>query len=202
MKFFNARLALVIGLLGFSFLPSARSEELLMGAGNIRACFVDLQEVLRSFPEYGKAKDSLEDWAKPKQKMISEKEKSVQMLDNNLKQNILLSEEAKKEKEGEFRKELENFQEMVKQLQEELSEKEAEFMAPVKDVLSKTIEEVAKAKGFNVVFDVTPAGRPILYVDDSLDITEEVVQKVKQASGSKDSAKPDKSDKSDKPEKK
>ncbi|OGH59570.1 MAG: hypothetical protein A3G34_04030 [Candidatus Lindowbacteria bacterium RIFCSPLOWO2_12_FULL_62_27] len=173
-------------LAGPALSHAARAEEPLISAGNIKACFIDLQEVLRNYPEYAKAKETLEEWAKPKQKLITEKERQIQQLDNDLKKNLLRSEDSKKEKEGEFKKELGGYQDLVKQLQSELAEKEDELLSPVKETLSKSIEEVSKSKGFNVVFDAAaPSGRPILYVDDSLDITEAVISRVKEAVKSK-----------------
>ena len=190
MNRLNFRIAGAAALLLFAVPMPVCADELMM-AGNLRACFVDLQDVLRNYPEYGKAKETLEDWAKPKQKMISEKEKEIQKMDNDLKKNILRSEDAKKDQEAEFKKQLGGYQDMVKQLQQELSDKEEELLSPVKETLSKAIEEVSKSKGFNVVFDAAaPSGRPILYVDDALDITSSVVDKIKAVSEKKDKDKP------------
>ena len=167
----------------------ARAEEPLLAASNIKACFVDLQEVLRNFQQYSKAKTSLEEWAKPKQNMISEKERELQKLDSALKKGLLRSEDAQKEKETEYRKQLADYQDMVKQLQGELSDKDEELLAPIKEHLSKTIEEICKAKGFNLVFDAaSQAGRPILYLDDSLDLTQTVIEKVKSMAAEKPTA--------------
>ncbi|MBI4178057.1 OmpH family outer membrane protein [bacterium] len=158
--------------------PALADAEL--SAGNIKACFIDLQEVLENFPEYTKAKESLQGWAEPKQKMISEKEKNLQRMDNELKKSVLLTQEAREGKEKDFKKELEGYQSMVKDLQSDLADKERELLAPVKENLAKSIEAVSKDLGYNVVFDAAaPAGRPILYVDDSLDITQAVVEKLK-----------------------
>lgn len=182
------RIGLVLGLListALSFPAWADSEA--SAAGNIRACFIDLQEVLRNFPEYAQAKETLEGWAKDKQKLVAEKERQIQKLDSDLKKSQLRSEDSKKEMESEFKKELGVYQDMVKQLQAELSDKEDELLSPVKEVLSKAIEDVSKAKGFNVVYDAAaPGGRPILYVDDSLDITEAVSAKMKDWASEKD----------------
>lgn len=189
MNLLNARrlLAVAAVCLASAVFCSSASAESAMGAGNIKACFIDLQEVLRSFPEYGQAKETLEDWAKDKQKVVAEKEREIQKLDNALKKDLLRSDDAKKEKEKEFKKELANYQDMVKQLQGELADKEESLLSPVKETLQKAIEGVSKDKGFNVVFDAAaPSGRPILYVDDSLDITEAVVAKVKEVTGKKE----------------
>lgn len=173
------RIAFVVVTLLCLALPSSAAEP-AAAAANIRACFVDLQEVLQSFAEYGKAKESLKTWAEPRQKIITEKEQELQKLDNELKKSMLISKDAREEKEKEFKKELEGYQTLVKQLQSDLSDKEEELLAPVKDSLSKTIEAVARDKGYNVVFDAAAqGGRPILYVDDGLDITKAVVAKLK-----------------------
>lgn len=195
MRFQTLCMILAAGLaLAALVLPAVAEESL--SAGNIRGCFVDLQDVLRNYPAYGHAKESLEEWAKPKQKMISEKEREIQKMETDLKKNILKSEDAKKEQEGEFRKKLADYQEMVKQLQGELADKEEELLAPVKETLSNVIEEVCKARGYNVVFDAaSPQGRPILYVDDSLDITPGVVEKLKAATGGADKEKAGKQEK-------
>lgn len=176
---------LIACLLGLTAPVLAEAD--LAAAGNVKACFVDLQEVLQNFPDYGKAKENLQTWAKPKQDMISAKEKDLQTLDSELKKSMLLSNDAKADKEKKFKTELEGYQTLVKQLQTELSDKEEELLAPVKQSLAKTIEIVSKEKGFNLVFDAAaPAGRPILYVDDSLDITQDVIKKLKEGMDAKD----------------
>lgn len=195
MKKLCARMVMAAGLaLSAIFAFSASAEE--VAAGNIKACFVDLQEVLRSLPEYSSAKETLEGIAKEKQKMVSEKEKEIQKLDKAMKQDLLRSEDAKKEKETEFKSKLNDYQDMVKQIQAELADKEEELLSPVKEMLSKAIESVSKEKGFNLVFDAAaPAGRPILYIDDSLDITESVIKKVKEWSNDKGKMKEEMGDK-------
>ncbi len=202
MNKLTVRLALAVVLAAAALIP-ARADELVASAGNIHACFIDLQEVLENYTDYVKAKTDLEEWAKPKKQLIENQKGEIEKLDKALKKNLLLSEDAKKEKESEFKEKLGNYQEMVGQIQTDLSSKEEELLAPIKESLSKTIEEISKARGFNVVFDASaPGGRPILYIDDSLDITKLVVDKVKANSSADKSDKPDKKDKPAAPEKK
>ncbi len=196
MKKMCSRMVMAVGVFLFMGPGLFASAETEMAAGNIKACFVDLQEVLRSLPQYSSAKETLEGLAKEKQKMVSEKEKEIQKLDKAMKQDMLRSADAKQEKEAEFKSKLNDYQDMVKQIQAELADKEEELLAPVKEALSKAIESVSKEKGFNLVFDAAaPAGRPILYIDDSLDITEGVIKKVKEWAADKDKMKEGSSDK-------
>ena len=65
-------------------------------------------------------------------------------------------------------------------MQGELADKEEEVMTPVRDAVTKAIETVAKSRGYNVVYNMAaPNSRQILYMDDSLDITDAVVEKIK-----------------------
>lgn len=158
--------------------------------GNIKACFVNLPELLQTYPEFAKANEDMEAFADPKRKLLTEKGRELEKMNNDLKKNLLRSEEAKKEKEEEFKKELTNLQELERQIQNEVAEKEEEIMNPVRETVTKTIETVAKSRGFNVVYNMAaPNGRPIIYMDDSLDITDEVVAKIKAMPEKKDEKK-------------
>ena len=177
-------IAMVVFLSGVVLMPAAAEES---AAANLKACFVNLPEVLQGYPEFTRANEMLEAFAKPKHETLTARAREVEKMNADLKKNLLRSEEAKKEKEEEFKKELGNFQDLEKQMQGELADKEEELMNPVRETVTKTIETIAKSRGFNVVYNmVAPNSRQILYMDDSLDITDAVVEKIKAMSDKKE----------------
>jgi len=70
-------------------------------------------------------------------------------------------------------------------VQKELEEKKNELLKPLEDKLNQIMEDIGKSQGYCMVLDVSPPlsqnmpnFNPIIYMDEKLDITDQVIERV------------------------
>jgi len=143
--------------------------------------FVDSQYILDNITEYQMAQNQLDELAKTWQKEIDAKIADIDKLYKAYQADaVLLPEDLKRKREdGILNKEKE-----VKQLQQkrfstdgDLYKKRAELVKPIQDKVYNAIEELAKEKGYSVMFDRSGSGT-ILYADAKFDKSDEILQKL------------------------
>ncbi len=161
----------------------------------IKIGFVDSETILKQLPEAQKVQTALEGMQKQYLDTVQAKESDVKSKAETFK---IKYEEAQKQVEsGAVKSEadMKSLQEEISGMQQEvqlLSEgldsykqnvqssllaKQSELFKPVKEKVTKTIEEVAKAMKINFVFD--KADGTLLYGDKEFDITFKVLDKLK-----------------------
>lgn len=165
------------------------------GMSQIKLGFVDSETILKQLPEAQKVQTELEGMQKLYVDTIQAKENEIKNKADNFKARY---DEAQKKVEsglvksdaemktlqdeiGELQKEVQTLDEnlsLYKQnIQNVLVAKQAELFKPVKEKITKTIEEVAKTMKINFVFD--KADGTLLYGDKEFDITFKVLDKLK-----------------------
>ncbi|GEJ58739.1 OmpH family outer membrane protein [Anaeromyxobacter diazotrophicus] len=162
----NAALSLV-AVLALGALPArARAEG--------RIAFVDLQRALNSVDEGKIAKDSLKREFDQKQKLLDEKKVEFDRLRQDFeKQASVMSDEARKQKQGELERKGMELQSFFVQLQKELSEREREATRGIFDKMHALVREIAEQEGVAAVV----GSEALVYADPSLDLTNELVRK-------------------------
>jgi outer membrane protein len=147
----------------------ARAEDDKLG-------YVDLQRALNEVEEGKVAKAQLKKEFDSKQKLLDEKQEELKRMKTDLeKQAVVMSDDAKREKAGEFERKTMEAQQLFMQLQKELSERERELTRSIFDKMHAIIKEIAEADKFTMVFEKTDAG--LLYAPASLDLTNELIRK-------------------------
>lgn len=158
----------------------------------VKIGYVDMQAALNK-SEAGKvAKKELEDAVKERQDKVSEKmairDKLVAELD---KQSVVLSEDARKQKQAELEKLSREIQRMVEDSNTDLQKRQRELEAEIVRDLDSIITTIGKQGSYTLIL---PA-EVILYSKDGLDITNQVIErhnalyKAKQGEGVKGSGK-------------
>jgi outer membrane protein len=138
--------------------------------------YVDLQRALNEVDEGKTAKAQLKREFDTKQKLLDEKQEELKRMKAELdKQSVVMSDDAKREKVGEFERKTMEAQQLFVQLQKELSERERELTRTIFDKMHAIIREIAEADKFSMVFEKTDAG--LLYAPPSLDLTNELIRK-------------------------
>lgn len=159
-------LALSIVLL---FALSARAAEMKIG-------YVDLNKALNESEEGKKAVKTLEDLFKSKQSVVDEKRTEFNKLNEELqKQSSVLSQDAMKGKIEERDKLGREFQRMIKDAEDEVNKKRADFMDRILKDLSDIIRKTGQEEGYTVIFEKGESG--IMYSPETLDITDKVIKK-------------------------
>ncbi|WP_320169449.1 OmpH family outer membrane protein [Maridesulfovibrio sp.] len=105
---------------------------------------------------------------------LQAKQKELESLKQSLqKQSLVLSLEAKQDKELEFKRKVRDYQDLAQATQRKMQMEEQKLGAPVLELIKKVVTEFGKKNGYAALFDKGAGG--FLYVDDAIDVTNEVL---------------------------
>ncbi len=142
-----------------------------------RIAYVDVTDVLESLPDYQKAQEQLDKVATQwRQEMAQEQDKVKGMYSKYQAEQVLLSEEMKKQREEEIMNKEKEVREMQRQKfgpDGALFKKREELVKPIQDKVYATIQKYAEDKGYEFVFDKGSASG-MLYADKRNDKTEDI----------------------------
>ena len=136
--------------------------------------YVDLQRALNEVDEGKSAKAALKHEFDQKQKMLDDKKAEFDKLRGELeKQSVVMSEDARKERQSELERKQIELQGLFVQLQKELSDREREATRGIFDKMHAIVREIADQEGVSLVL----TGEALVYATPSLDLTNELVRK-------------------------
>ncbi len=90
------------------------------------------------------------------------------------KQAVLLSEEARAEKERAYQKKLKDFQRFTKDIQDELQQRDADFTRRIIDEIFEIVEQLGAEENYSVILEKTESS--LLYADESIDLTDKIIE--------------------------
>lgn len=142
-----------------------------------RIAYVDVNAVLESIPEYQKAQEQLDKIATQWRQEIAQEQDVIKgMYSKYQAEQVLLSEEQKRQREEEIL----NKEKDVRELQRrkfspegELFKKREELVKPIQERVYLTIEKFANDKGFEYIFEKGSASG-MLFADKKYDKTEDI----------------------------
>ena len=136
--------------------------------------YVDLQRALNEIEEGKAAKASLKREFDQKQKLLDAKKTEFEKLRGDFeKQAAVMTEAARKEKQGDLEKKGMELQGFFVQLQKELSERERELTRGIFEKMQVIVKEIADQDGLAAVMQA----EALAYANPSLDVTGELVRK-------------------------
>jgi Outer membrane protein len=142
-----------------------------------RIAYVDVTAVLESLPEYQKAQEQLDKVATAWRQEIAQEQDKVKGLYSKFQaEQVLLSEEMKKQREEEILNKEKEVREMQRQKfgpEGALFKKREELIKPIQDKVYNSIERFAQDKGYEFIFDKGSASG-MLFADKKHDKTEDV----------------------------
>ncbi len=142
-----------------------------------RIAYVDVTAVLESLPDYQKAQEQLDKIATQwRQEIAQEQDKIKGMYSKFQAEQVLLSEDMKKQREDEIvakEKEVRELQRQKFGPEGALFKKREELVKPIQDRVYGAIEKYAQDKGFDFIFDKGSASG-MLYADKRYDKTEDI----------------------------
>lgn len=142
-----------------------------------RIAYVDVTAVLESLSDYQKAQEQLDKVATQwRQEIAQEQDRVKGMYSKYQAEQVLLSEEMKKQREEEILNKEKEVRETQRQKfgpEGALFKKREELVKPIQDKVYATIEKFAQDKGFEFIFDKGSASG-MLYADKRNDKTEDI----------------------------
>ncbi len=147
--------------------------------------FVSSAKILDELPETKGAEEKLNQLSQLWQNEMDEISQEYQTkLEDYQKQQSMLNDETKKQKE----QELMTLQEAYQKIRQdkfsnggELDQEKEKLLNPIKEKILNAIKSVAKEQGMSFVFDKNDQVNFLLYGDDTYDITYDVISKLKKS---------------------
>jgi Outer membrane protein len=137
---------------------------------------VDPQRVLNETNAGKKAKDMLASFTKNRQALIELEEKELRRMEEDfMKQGSVLSANAKREREEQFRRRMTEYQQKVSDLNREVQDKQKAVLDGFRDKIEALSSKVAKRLELQAVFD-RGRGGPTLYFDEALDVSPQLIE--------------------------
>ena len=144
-----------------------------------RTAVVDINKILTSMPEYDEAQSQLDQIAERwRQQIAQEMDKIKSMYNKYQAEQVLLSEEMKREKEEEIMAKEKEVRELQRQKfgpEGELYQKRQELVAPIQNEVYKAVQGYADSRGFDIILDKN-SNAGIIYLNEEYDKTEDVLK--------------------------
>lgn len=132
--------------------------------------FVDMKAVIAKSEPGSKAMEQLKTQFKDMKDNLDAQKKSLDALKDELqKQSMMLSQEAKLDKEAQYKRKVRDFQDMGQNYQRKLQQAEQNLSKPIIDKLLQVIQDYGKKNGFTAIFDKQASG--LIFSQDSVDLT-------------------------------
>ncbi len=145
--------------------------------------YVDSKSIMDNLPDAQDAKKQLDNiiqtWKKDLDQLQNQYDEKKSDYD---KRKLIMSDQTRTDMEGDLKKlqqQIQDYREKKFGANGELYQKEDELMKPVQNKVFNAIQDVAKEKDLDFVFD--KSGQVLLlYAKDKYDITQDVIDKLKQ----------------------
>jgi len=133
---------------------------------------VDFQRALNEVSEGKKAKANLENRMETVKAEVEKRRKEIEELQEGLKaQEMMLSDEARAEKERDYQTKAYEFQQLVVTSQQEMALLQEELTSGILEKLYKVAQGVGAEDGYNMIVEATA----VVYINGVIDITDQVI---------------------------
>lgn len=142
--------------------------------------FVDMQAVIAKSEPGLKAMEQLKSQFKGMKDNLDAQKKSLDSLREELqKQSMMLSQEAKLDKETQYKRKVRDFQDMGQNYQRKLQQAEQNLSKPIIEKLLTVVQDYGKKNGYTAIFDKQASG--LVYQQDSVDLTNAIIAELNKA---------------------
>ena len=146
----------------------------VQASGKSKYAVIDMQAVILAVDEGKAARAELETEIKKKEVEFKKKQEELDAMNKEWKsQAAVLSESAKYEKQQKFQEKFLEYKNLENAFQGEIKQKEQKATQKIAINVAQMVQELAKEKGYEAVFETNSAG--LLFLKDPEDITKEVI---------------------------
>ncbi len=160
-----------ISLVVLLFCPIILNAEMVL-----KIAYVDTQRVLEECSSGKEAKKSLEKYVKDEQVKIDNRESEIKKLQKELEENIMLSEEGKKEKESLINQKFKDYQELAGVAKKKLDDMQKDLLKPIIKEINDIIKKIGTEEGYSVIFEKNYSY--LLYYSQDLDLTDKIIKRI------------------------
>jgi outer membrane protein len=147
-----------------------------------RIAYVEVNLILESIEEYNKAQEELDKIASNwRQEIAQEYDKIKAMYNKYQAEQVLLSDEARKQKEDEIMAAEQRVREMQKEKfgpEGELFQRRKELVQPIQERVFAAIESYANERGYDFIFD-KGSNTGMIFSNPRYDVTADILEELK-----------------------
>ena len=144
-------------------------------AADLKVAYVDIQKAVNESNAGKEAKKAITKDVEKFQHLVADKQKELQTLKESLdKQALMLTPDARANKEKEYQSKLREFQRWGEDTQNEVNQKRVEMERNISAALIKVIQKIGADEGYTVILEKNES--IVLYVAKSIDITDRVIK--------------------------
>ncbi len=147
----------------------------VLAAEQYKIRVVDMQKFQTKSKSFQRAAATLREKLNTKQKRLDEeKRKIIKMEEEIQKQSMVLSLDAREDKTRELAKKKRYYKYLFEDFKQDVKNAEIEATRRVSKELEKVVQGIADKEGYMFIFEKRTIG--LIYYDDSLDITDQVIK--------------------------
>jgi outer membrane protein len=174
MKIHGFRFRLVLGTLAGLLVAGSAGA-----ADQVRIAVVDARRAMVSSDEGRAAEKMLKSLLEKKRTQIEPREADLKRQEEEFEsQKYVLSRSALEERKLELVKQQRDLERSMREAQDDLELEQRKLMQPLLKKIEEALEEIGKEKKFTVILEKSSPG--VVYVEESLDITDLVIRKLNQ----------------------
>ena len=148
--------------------------------GASKFAYINAREVLQQAPSAASAQQQLERELKPVGDQVQRMRDSLQsLIADYTKAQATLTAPQRETREKAIRDKQAEYAQRTEKLQEDAQKREQAVMAPIMDQIRTVIEQLRQQGGYAMIFDVSSSNGFVVAADKSLDLTSQVVTRVK-----------------------
>ena len=168
MKMVGKKVSFVIGLILLGWLGSGWGAEL-------KIAYVDIQRAINESNAGKDAKKAITKDVEKFQRLIADKQKELQTMKESFeKQALMLTPDARANKEKEYQNKLREFQRWGEDSQNELNQKRMEMERNISIALVKVIQKLGADEGYTLILEKNE--NIVLFVSKTIDITDRAIK--------------------------
>jgi outer membrane protein len=159
-------------------LSLALSTSALAAQGKIG--IINMKKVIATCEPGQKAMEELKSKFKDLKADLDKQKQSIETMQKELqKQSMMLSQEAKQDKEIQFKRKVRDFQDMSQNYQRKMKIDEERLSKPILEKLVDVIQTYGKKNGYTAILDTQTSG--LLYADEAIDLTDKITVEMNRA---------------------
>jgi len=168
MKMDGKKVSLAAGMILLGWLGS-------VWAADLKIAYVDMQRVINECNAGKDAKKAIVQDGEKFQRLIAEKQKELQTMKESLdKQGLMLTPDARANKEKEYQSKLREFQRWGEDTQNELTQKRTQMERAISVALVKVIQKIGTDEGYTLILDKNE--NIVLFASKTIDITDRAIK--------------------------
>ncbi len=162
------KISLVIGMVLLGWVGS-------LWAADLKIAYVDVQKAVNDSNAGKDAKKVITKEVEKFQRLIADKQKELQTMKESLeKQTLMLTPDARANKEKEYQNKAREFQRWGEDSQNEINQKRGEMERSISIVLLKIIQKIGADEGYTIILDKNE--NIVLFASKAIDITDRVIK--------------------------